>query len=339
MKIKLTNSILGSKYISIFILALLMFVFSSCEKKTVNESKPLYELQKSGSIPKFDSDNAYNQIKAQVDFGPRNPGSEGHKKTLYYIQNELKRYADEVSLQSFVYPGYDGAKLELTNIIARFNPQSRHRIIFCAHWDTRPRAEHAVDPKKRNQPILGANDGASGCGVLLEIARMLKSKRVNFGIDLVFFDGEDYGKENDLNNFCLGSKYFAANYPFKINPAFTVLLDLVGDKQATFAEEAYSLQYAPNVVNMIWGIAARQNSSVFSQTEGPAIYDDHIPLNQGGLTAVDIIDADLVGAHSAIKRRNYWHSEHDTMDNIGKPTLQQLGDVLTELIYSLKFNS
>ncbi|HED06318.1 MAG TPA: M28 family peptidase, partial [Ignavibacteria bacterium] len=211
--------------------------------------------------------------------------------------------------------------------------------LFGAHWDTRPRAEHAKNPANRDKPILGANDGGSGSSILLELARLLKTHKVNYGVDLVFFDGEDYGKENDLNNFCIGSKYFAAKLNINDIPAFGILLDMVGDKQAVFPEEQYSLQYAPGVVNMIWNIAAHLNAGDFSSKRGGAIYDDHIPLNQAGLPTIDIIDSGLIGDRSPIKRRNYWHSENDTMKNIGKNTLQQVGNVLTYLIYSIQFNS
>jgi hypothetical protein len=301
--------------------------------------KPYYELWTNTNIPKFDSENAYNQISAQVEFGPRDPGSAGHQNTLNYLLTELKKYADVVNLQNFSYQGYDNVTLSLTNIIAKFNPGKKNRILFCAHWDTRPRAEHAVNPALRDMPILGANDGASGCGVLLELARLLKSNNVNYGIDLVFFDGEDYGQEHDLNNFCLGSKYFAVNNSMDNIPAFCVLLDLVGDKQASFDKEGNSEKYAGNVVGLIWGIAQQLNEQAFSQDDGAEIYDDHIPMIQAGLTTVDIIDADLVGAHTDNKRRNYWHSENDNMNNISKETLQQVGDVLTNLIYSIHFNS
>lgn len=318
----------------------LIFLFSSCgEKQEPVVSKPLYELTNNANVPKFDSDNAYNQVKAQVDFGPRNPNSSGHTKALKYLQNELNKYCDKVDLQQFYYTGYDNEKLALTNIIGKFNPAAKNRIVLCAHWDTRPRAEKAADPKRRNEPILGANDGGSGVGVLLELARVLKSNKVSYGVDIVLFDGEDYGKEEDLDNFCLGAKYYAANIGHTTMPAFSVLLDLVGDKEAVFTKEGNSLNYAPEVVNMVWGIASRIGAGMFINKNGGYIYDDHIPLEQAGLKAIDIIDGELVGADTPVKRRNYWHTHKDNMDNIGRNALQQVGDVITNLLYSLKFNS
>jgi len=324
----------------VFLLIPLLLLLSSCSEKQQKEpTKPLYELTKNNNIPKFDADNAYNQVKAQVYYGPRNPNSSGHDNALNYLQNELRKYCDNVELQSFTYTGYENEKLSLTNIIGKFNPEAKNRIVLCAHWDTRPRAEKAVDPKRRNEPILGANDGGSGVGVLLEIARLLKTNKINYGVDLVLFDGEDYGKEEDLDNFCLGSKYYAVNYRHTSTPKFCVLLDLVGDKDAVFAKEGNSLRFAPQVVNMVWGIAKQIKADKFLNKDGGYIYDDHIPLEQAGLKAIDIIDGDLIGADTPVKRRNYWHTHKDNMDNIGKNTLQQVGDVMTYLLFTLKFNS
>ncbi|HSD62317.1 MAG TPA: M28 family peptidase [Ignavibacteriaceae bacterium] len=301
-------------------------------------SKPAFELQKNDSIPVFNGNNAYLQTKTQVDFGPRNPGSKGHSIALAYLRNELNRYADIIILQPFSYQGYN-EELSLTNIIARFNPSEKNRILICAHWDTRPRAEHSVDSLKQNQPIPGANDGASGCGVILELARILKQEKPVYGIDLVLLDGEDYGKENDLDNYCLGSKYFSIHIPDGVYPEFAILLDMIGDKEATFLKEENSMQYAPDIVSLVWGIASQLNITLFNPREGGAIYDDHVPMNQAGIKTIDIIDAGLVGADSPDERRNYWHSNKDTMENIGEQTLQQVGDVLVFLIYSIHFNS
>jgi glutaminyl-peptide cyclotransferase len=320
-------------------LLIALTLVTGCEKKENKQiSKPLFEIKKNDSIPVFSGENAYAMTKAQVDFGPRNPGSSGHALALTYLQNELNKYADKVELQPFTYPGYN-EELNLTNIIAKFNPQNKNRILICAHWDTRPRAEHSKDSTKRNLPILGANDGASGCGVILELARVLNKNRVKSGIDLVLFDGEDYGKENDLDNYCLGSKYYSVNIPGGIYPRFAILLDMVGDKDAVFMKEAGSVQYAPDIVDLIWNIAAQVNASAFVPRQGEGIYDDHIPLNQAGIKTVDIIDEELVGADTPVERRNYWHSDKDNMENIGKGTLQQVGNVLVYLIYSIHFNA
>lgn len=303
------------------------------------ESKPIYTLLEKTSTPQFDVENALALIEKQVSFGPRNPGSEGHKKGKEFFETELRKYADEVTLQNFSYAGYENEKLDLTNFIAKFNPKSENRIFICAHWDSRPRSDQDKSEKNKALPIPGANDGGSGCGIILELANLLKHNKVDYGIDLILFDGEDYGKESDLGNYCLGSKYFAANIPENYKPVFGILLDLVGDKEAFFKKEGNSLQVLPDVVNMIWNIAEKNNASTFINADGHAIYDDHVPLNQAGLSTIDIIDADLVGANTGVERRNYWHTQGDDMDNIGKETVKQVGQVLTKLIYSLKINN
>jgi hypothetical protein len=321
----------------IFLLLFFSLIFVSCSKREVEPvQKPLFEVIKKTDMPVFNGENAYNNVKKQVAFGPRNPGSTGHAQALNYLKNELLKYADGVRLQSFSYPGYDET-LQLTNIIAEFNPNAKNRIMLAAHWDTRPRAEEADDTSKQNLPIPGANDGGSGVGVLLEIAGILKDKKIDYGVDIVLFDGEDYGKKSDLGNYCLGAKYFAANLE-GYQPAFGILLDMVGDKDAFFPKEGASVQYAPDIVNLIWGIAGQIGAGSFLNSRSPEIYDDHIALNQGGIRTVDIIDLELIGANTPDKRRNYWHTHNDTMDNISSETLQEVGSVLINLIYSLKFN-
>ncbi|HKB86175.1 MAG TPA: M28 family peptidase [Ignavibacteriaceae bacterium] len=327
------------KFKNLFLLLIVLIMIAGCEKKEEYEiSKPAFDIQQNDSIPVFNGEDAYAFTKAQVDFGPRNPGSNGHTLALTYLQNELNKYADEMILQSFTYPGYN-EDLNLTNIVARFNPGNKNRILICAHWDTRPRSEHSSDSTKRDLPIPGANDGASGCGVILELANILHKEKPGIGVDLVLLDGEDYGKESDLDNYCLGSKYFSVHIPDGLYPGFAILLDMVGDKEAVFMKEANSVEYAPDIVNLIWSTAVQLNASAFIPRTGGAIYDDHIPLNQAGIKTIDIIDADLVGADTPVERRNYWHSDKDTMENIGKNTLQQVGTVLTYILYSIHFNS
>ncbi|MFO7445798.1 MAG: M28 family peptidase [Ignavibacteriaceae bacterium] len=323
--------------ILLFILLIIPFLFYSCGKTdTETAQKPLYELKPGNSVPLFNSENAYQYIEKQVSFGPRNPGSPGHRQGLFYLRNELTKYAGEVILQSFTYPGYNET-LELTNIIAKFNPDAKNRIMLSAHWDTRPRAEEAEDTSKQKLPIPGANDGGSGVGVLLEIARLLKENNLSYGVDIVLFDGEDYGYRNDLSNFCIGSKYFAANLN-NYKPVFGILLDMVGDKEAFFPREGQSRKYAPDIVNMIWNLASQSGADLFVNREAGEIYDDHVPLNQAGIRTIDIIDLELIGADTSNKRRNYWHTDKDNMENISAETLQQVGNVLTKLIYSLHFN-
>lgn len=326
------------KISSLIIILLLVVTFNSCSEKKVEVSKPLYQLQSNAVIPTFDAKNAYQYIKEQIKFGPRNPNSKAHVATLNYLTNTLSKFTQTVIKQPFTYTGYNGEKLQLTNIIAKFNPKVKNRILISAHWDSRPRSEHAKDPAKRKLPVLGANDGASGVGVILELAKILSKNKIDYGIDLVLFDGEDYGKESDLSNFSLGSKYYASKMITENYPAFAVLLDMVGDKDAQFPIESNSYEYAPDIVNMFWNKAAQIGADKFIFSKSQPIYDDHIPLNQAGIRTIDIIDSDLIGADTPNKRRNYWHTDKDTIENIGVETLQQVGNVLTNIIYSLKFN-
>ncbi|PIW70519.1 MAG: glutamine cyclotransferase, partial [Ignavibacteriales bacterium CG12_big_fil_rev_8_21_14_0_65_30_8] len=238
-----------------FILSILIIctiVLSSCGENKVEVNKPLYELVNNSNIPKFNANNAYQFIKEQIKFGPRNPNSMGHAAGLNYLFNTLSKYTQSVTKQSFNYTGYEGEVLELTNIIAKFNPQNKNRIMICAHWDSRPRSEHAKDPAKQKLPVLGANDGASGVAVILELARILNKNKIDYRVDLVLFDGEDYGLESDLSNFSLGSKYFSSKMINDTFPTFAVLLDLVGDKDAIFKIEKNSKDYAPDLVDLFW---------------------------------------------------------------------------------------
>jgi site-specific DNA-cytosine methylase len=315
----------------LIILALILGV-AACNQK--NNDK--FNLKKQGrNSPPFNADSAYHFVKKQVDFGPRNPGSEGHKQTREYLVTKLKSLAGVRSVfsQPFTADGYQSDTLQLTNIIAAFNPQSRDRIILCAHWDTRPRADR--DPEDKEKPILGADDGASGVGVLLEMARIFKENPPPIGVDIVLFDGEDYGKEGDLQKYFLGSRYWAENPPVKgYNPRFGILLDMVGGKDAQFPKEGYSLRYAPALVNELWGIAQQQgNENLFPDKTAKAISDDHVVINQvAGIPTIDIIRQNPAPDNNQFAP--YWHTHNDDMSNISKKTLAGVGELLTEVIYN-----
>lgn len=324
---------------NVLIVLFISLLFISCGKEQpVVEYAPAYKLVDNPLIPSFNGDNAFSYVEKQVRFGPRNPNSIGHRLAQQYLVDELRKFADQIIEQRFEYTGYDNEKLQLNNIIARFNPEEKNRIFFAAHWDTRPRAEKEIDELKQKLPILGANDGGSGVGVLLELARVLKENKVSYGIDIILFDGEDYGLNHDLNNFCLGSKYFAVNRPENFTPHFGVLLDLVGDKEAKFFKEGSSVKYAKDIVDFVWGVAENIQAERFSNLESNPIYDDHVPLNQAGIKTIDIIDVDLIGADTGNERRNYWHTLKDDMSNISSETLQEVGNVVTALIYKLEFS-
>lgn len=323
----------------IFICIVIFFLVSGCDKKereNIPVQQKTYFFSPGANKLVSSGDSLLHYVKIQMAFGPRVPGTEAHSQTKNWILSKLKNLADTVFTQDFVFDGYDNQKLPLSNIIAQFNPSATNRIFFSAHWDSRPRADQEKNEKDKNLPVPGANDGASGVAVLLELARILAANRPEYGIDLIFFDGEDYGYSHDLMMFCIGSKYFAVTNK-SYRPLFGVLVDMVGDKEAKFLKEENSMKYAEEFTNIIWQIASEMNVSRFVNLQGEAIYDDHIPLNQNGIKTVNIIDSELIGADPSLKRRAYWHTLNDTIENIGSETLSDVTNVLLELIYTLKF--
>ncbi|MBI5476934.1 MAG: M28 family peptidase [Ignavibacteriales bacterium] len=241
----------------------------------------------------------------------------------------MKQYADYVELQTFTHNGYDGKMLKMTNIFSSFNRQSNIRILLLAHWDSRPRSDQDPDPAKRNKPVLGANDGASGVAVLMEISRLLKSSRPNIGVDILFTDGEDYGLEGDTKNYLLGARYFAKNLPKNYKPVFGVLLDMVGDAELELKKERYSIGYAPNVVDRIWATGRDLGITQFSDEIQNWITDDHLPLNDAGIPTINIIDF----AYPDDSNR-YWHTSEDTPNKCSPESLEAVGKVLLHLIYN-----
>ena len=312
--------------------------FAACSSKKENKKLELpYKLKVVANIGFFNEDSAYNFVKKQLSFGPRNPNSEGHQKALEYFKKKLSDYSDKLETETFTYPGYDGEKLILTNLIAKFNPEKKKRIFIAAHWDTRPRADMEVLTSRANKPIPGANDGASGVAVVLELARIFKLYRPSIGIDLILFDGEDYGKENDLDNYCLGSKYFAANYKEKNNYLFGIVLDMVGDRGAGFFPEYYSELYASEINKLVWDAGMKLGLSKFrDNTVKYQVYDDHVPLNKAGIKTIDIIDAGLIQNVAPLQRRAYWHTLKDNIKNISKDSLGQVGRLVASIVYGLE---
>ena len=225
------------------------------------------------------------------------------------------------------YDQEKGEVLNMTNIIGSFYPEKVTRLILCAHWDTRPFADRDR-PRNQHLPILGANDGASGVAVLLEMARQIQQAEPPVGIDIVLFDGEDYGREGDLDNYCLGSRYFVANN-VKYFPKYAVLLDMIGDAQLSLPVEGYSKHYAPAVVQQVWTIAEKLGIYQFESEVRNYVFDDHVILNEGGIPAIDIIDFEYPNTS-----HRFWHTLEDTPDKCSAKSLKVVGDVLMELIYN-----
>lgn len=277
----------------------------------------------SGENPVFDAESSYSYLLKQCSFGPRNPGSKGHDDCLQYLNTELKKYALSVSLQKFTH--YDvrlKTTYHMTNVIADFGPKIGKKIILCAHWDCRPRADRDKNPANLDKPIPGANDGASGVAVLLEMARLFKLNPPNVPVQIVLFDGEDYGRESEIWDYLLGSKFFARN----ADPGdyrYAVLLDMIGDADLEIKREYNSYQNCKSLQDKIWKIALNTSPGHFSNRLSFPITDDHLPLQEIGIIAVDLIDFEYP----------YWHTLQDTPDKCSKSSLEAVGKVLVELIY------
>jgi glutaminyl-peptide cyclotransferase len=277
----------------------------------------------SSSLPRFDGQRAFTHLLEQCQFGPRNPGSEGHQKAKKYFLDKLSQHSNFVNIQDFVHSNQEQkAKFKMTNIIASFYPEKTERVLLCAHWDTRPFADHDPDTTRRAEPILGANDGASGVAVLLEVARVMSQKEPLWGVDIVLFDGEDGGAEGDLDGFCLGSKYFAKNKG-SYQPKFGILLDMIGDKDLTIYREGYSSRYAKMIVDPVWSRTEELGFLCFKDSVKYFVYDDHVPLLAAGIQVIDLIDFDYT----------FWHTTSDTPDKCSPESLQKIGDLLLEILY------
>jgi glutaminyl-peptide cyclotransferase len=274
--------------------------------------------------PEFDGQRAYATLREQCDFGPRPPGSEAHEAMLAWLVVTLNGLADNVALQNFTTTAADG-DVRLTNVIASFSPERRERILLCAHWDTRAVADRDPDPANRGKPIPGADDGASGVAILIELARVMADRRPPAGVDLVFFDGEDGGDGGGLGNWCLGSRYYASRMG-DYCPRFAVVVDMVGDGDLSIPRESNSWSANPEVVERVWAAAKKVGASHFVDALGTPIYDDHAPLILAGVPTALLIDFDYP----------WWHTLEDTPDKCSPESLGEVGRVLVELVYSAR---
>ncbi|HTE21382.1 MAG TPA: M28 family peptidase [Armatimonadota bacterium] len=274
----------------------------------------------------FDKDQAFAHLTRQVEFGPRVPNTEGHRNTRDYLVRTLTPLADRVERQDFSRT-LSGKRLGMSNVIARWGGAGgKDGVLLCAHWDTRPTADYEATPAARATPIPGANDGASGVAVLLELARLFKQKAPPVPVMMVFFDGEDFGP--GVNRMFLGSSYFAANLPADV-PKRGILLDMIGDRHLVIPQEAYSVQNAKDVVDEVYDIARRLGiDRYFPLGKGTAIEDDHLPLQRKGLRVIDLIDFDYGPGHS------WWHTLQDTPDKCSATSLGVVGDVVSEWVYT-----
>jgi Zn-dependent M28 family amino/carboxypeptidase len=290
--------------------------------------------------PDFKADSAYAFIEKQVQFGPRIPGSEASKNTLQFLVAKLKSYGWTVTEQPFTAFRYDGKKLQGTNIIAQFQPAVTKRILLAAHWDARSIADK--DSVRKNEPIDAANDGASGVGVLLEVARNLHEAKNKpaVGVDIVLFDLEDHGEPDDYtgehkpNSWALGSQHWAANLvPANYKAYYGILLDMVGGKGAMFPHEGSSMQYAPGIVRSVWATAADLGySQLFVDQDAFGISDDHTAVNEiAKIQMIDIID--LRASNGGFEFGSFHHTHADNLANIDKSTLKAVGQTLLQVLY------
>ena len=281
------------------------------------------------AVPNFDKGNAFRYLVEQCEFGPRNPGSNGYKQCLDYLQKTLSGFADTILLQPFVLDDLvDEKSYDLTNIIARFKADEPEQLLIGAHWDTRPWADEDPDPEKRNDPIIGANDGASGVAVILELARILNASPPPIGITLVLFDGEDMGRSGTPKSYAQGSLAFAKDLPIE-KPDEAIILDMIGDAELHIPIERFSYQQNRELVKKLWSMAEELSLDAFESRIVYTLYDDHVPLwTEARIPAIDIIDFNYPNSYA-----NYWHTTQDLPENCSAESLGQVGTLLVHYIY------
>ena len=323
--------------------AMLLSLVSSCgSSKNKNTTENEETTQASAvQVPAFSADSAYLYIERQVAFGPRVPNTDAHRACGEYLYRQLQAFGATMYDQRADVVSYDGKILKARNIIGAYNPEAKKRVLLCAHWDSRPYAD--ADKKEHHHtPIDGANDGASGVGVLLEIARHLQQQAPAVGIDIVFFDAEDYGIPEFYDGtykedtWCLGSQYWGRipHVP-DYKARFGILLDMVGGKGATFYYEGYSTRTASHAMKKIWDAAHRLgHAQCFIKEPGGEVTDDHVYVNRfRQIPCVDIIG---YNPHSGNGFHETWHTLDDNMDCIDRATLQAVGETVMAVIYNEK---
>ncbi len=289
--------------------------------------------------PPFNTDSAYQFIAKQVSFGPRVPNTEAHRQAGKWLAETLGRFSDTIYIQDTRVRAYDGTVLNIKNIIGVFQPDNRRRVLLCAHWDSRPYADYDPDPANHYTPIDGANDGASGVGVLLEIARIISQQAPDVGVDIILFDAEDYGRHRfsnlpDQDTWALGSQYWSRN-PHRPDyfARFGILLDMVGASEARFKREGYSMLYAPNIVRKVWEVAHRLGyGHIFLNRDGGFVIDDHYYVNKiRNIPTINIIHQDNTTEHGFFPQ---WHTVDDNMEVIDPFTLHVVGETVLSVIFS-----
>lgn len=272
----------------------------------------------------FEGERALTYVETQLDFGPRVPGTPGHQRAGDWIVQMMRERADTVIEQRWDHVTVSGDTLPMRNILARIRPELADRVLYVAHWDTRPIADDDPNPSNRTLPVPGANDGASGVALLIALADALQKQPPSVGVDLLFVDGEDYGDFPKNEDVLIGSRYFAKNLPSPdYRPLFGVVWDMIGDEELDIYQEGYSVQNAPEVVARVWNAAADLGyAKYFIPRRDQGITDDHLPLLEAGLRVIDVIDI----------RYDPHHTIGDTIDKVSAKSLGIVGDVALTLV-------
>ena len=279
----------------------------------------------------FDADGAMALTRQQCDFGPRVPGTPAHDKCGDWLVSTLRPSCDTVLVQRATVQSARSGRVEARNIIGVINPDATQRLLLLAHWDTRPWADNDPDPSNHGKPVMGANDGASGVGVLLQLARHLKQDGTSLGIDILLVDAEDMGVDDNEESWALGTQYWASHpHVTGYKALFGILLDMVGSPDAAFTREYYSMQFASGFGDLVWRNAA---GSHFINAQGGAVTDDHVFVNRAGIPCIDIID---MRSDTGTGFCPAWHTMSDTMDGISAATLGEVGQTLLNVIASLE---
>lgn len=271
----------------------------------------------------FDGASAFHYIETQVGFGPRVPNTEPHTRMAAWLDSMLRTRSDTLVVQRWDHVTAKGDTLHLTNFLARFNPAAPKRLLFLAHWDSRPTADSPKSADK-TKPVLGANDGGSGVALLLGVADALKKAPTTLGVDLLFDDGEDYGDfEKTPMDVLIGARYYGAHQPPGPQPLYAVLWDLVADRDLQIYQEGNSLVGAPEVVERVWETARELGyAGRFVASPRHTLIDDHLELQKVGIRAIDVVDFDY----------SWWHTPFDTIDKVSAASLQIVGDVAMALV-------
>ncbi len=331
-----------NKLILLLILSIIITgLCSSCQMgQSKSSKKKISKKERITPLP-FNADSAYGFIEEQVKFGPRVPGTPAHSNCALWIESKLLNYGGKVTIQDFKTRTYDNVTRKGENIIASFNPKAVKRIILMSHWDSRPFADHDEDEELHNTPIDGANDGASGVGILIEMARQFSIKSPTVGVDIILFDLEDWGPPHDMDitydeeYWGLGSQYWAKNpHEYGYSAVFGILLDMVGAKDVEFRKEYHSNREARFVVDLVWNTAADMGyMDIFIDEPGGQITDDHYFVNKyAKIPSIDIIHLDPNSKNRSFF--DHWHTINDNMEVIDKQSLQIVGDVLMNVVYN-----